>query len=1047
MRGRESRAPTASVSNRRLTRWHRAKGWIDGLWGFDAFIAHRRADGQAYSHRLYDLLQSKGIDCFIDTEVYHAGDGLKVATKRNVSKSTILVLVGSPEVYRAPRFNKSGRVEVDWVEEEIRTYLESNGDDAKVVFVNFGMALENSPSHPIAVLLEDRIWLSRDIEALNEAPDDEVVVQITSQLEGRRRDRSRIRVFKGVIAGLAMLLIGLGFLTVLAQTNADVASQRAVEADDRRIEGGIQRRRAEQNGLLAAANEKEAIEKTELAERNLSFALINLKEAARQGMDVKRNRRDAQKNAAEALFQQGIAQKNLTLALINEEIAKRNEAIAKQNEATAISRELAALAVSEASERPSLALVLAVESWFSAPLELPASSISATDTSAVATVSRTPEARAALAIATSSMAAARVRAGPDLRAVQLDPDGAAVLTRDGKSLVYSSSDGAIRMLDLASGRSAQLVSRAAPTSRVRDLALSPDGTTLAVAAGDVTLWRLDEQPATPRVIAQGDGPLEFTPDGGQLLALTAGGNVLAWDLSGSIDQQGEPRSFGDGWTDFDVNRRGSRLALTGSGGGKVQILDLESGLVISAGGCDLCPDLSRLPNAKVVFDPSGSGDSFAVSSLGTIQRFKPDGEREGDPLVISPDGRVETDIAFQSNGRTLIGLVRSIGVSRPPNRALVWDLTEPEAKPSEIEVQVRGLLTHPTEPTLFAIGATDAIRTFELGPLMPTILGIAPLTLGHQAQSVPSPGVGSELLATTDPEARVIHLLNMATGARDRIATSFKVVDIDVAPDDSAVAAVGEAGQVALWRRPFGDSAPAFFDLTGKLAFSDDGAELFVIGPETITTINTVSGRADSRPFDPVGHFVDSARGLALYRTSDDFFTVELKSSRLVASGPLPLAISDDFPDVLFSATGDEVLVGSIRAGEVVFFGARSGLESRPRLDLNLIVPETQPLNPRSIRLAVSPDGGYLFAGSGNERTIWDLRESRKIVSVLDPAEVALFVSDDGRFQIVVDPAGDTLTLSPGIHPATACKLGLSAGEDQFRELRGRPSICSKFFD
>jgi hypothetical protein len=39
----------------------RILNWIDAFWGYDVFIAHRRADAAAYARSLYDLLQREKI--------------------------------------------------------------------------------------------------------------------------------------------------------------------------------------------------------------------------------------------------------------------------------------------------------------------------------------------------------------------------------------------------------------------------------------------------------------------------------------------------------------------------------------------------------------------------------------------------------------------------------------------------------------------------------------------------------------------------------------------------------------------------------------------------------------------------------------------------------------------------------------------------------------------------------------------------------------------------------------------------------------------------
>jgi len=44
--------------------------WVDALWGYDVFIAHRRSDAADYAKELYDRLTAERISCFIDRIVY-----------------------------------------------------------------------------------------------------------------------------------------------------------------------------------------------------------------------------------------------------------------------------------------------------------------------------------------------------------------------------------------------------------------------------------------------------------------------------------------------------------------------------------------------------------------------------------------------------------------------------------------------------------------------------------------------------------------------------------------------------------------------------------------------------------------------------------------------------------------------------------------------------------------------------------------------------------------------------------------------------------------
>ena len=51
--------------------------WIDAFWGYDVFIAHRRADAADYARKLYEALKTDRISCFIDRAVYGPGDFLR----------------------------------------------------------------------------------------------------------------------------------------------------------------------------------------------------------------------------------------------------------------------------------------------------------------------------------------------------------------------------------------------------------------------------------------------------------------------------------------------------------------------------------------------------------------------------------------------------------------------------------------------------------------------------------------------------------------------------------------------------------------------------------------------------------------------------------------------------------------------------------------------------------------------------------------------------------------------------------------------------------
>ena len=209
----------------------RLRSWIDAFWGYDVFIAHRRSDAAEYARRLDEALQAepKRIACFVDRKVYGPGDSLSVETKRNVAKSDLLVLVGSPELTNLRRPD-------DWVEEEVNAYLESHVSDPKVIPIDFGGTIANAPSstgNSILLQVKNFLRVAEPLPALVQPPSEAVLGAIRAKLDGRRRDRKRVLFFEmtaSVLALLLVLAVVLGYVAKL-QHEASLANEtRALAA-------------------------------------------------------------------------------------------------------------------------------------------------------------------------------------------------------------------------------------------------------------------------------------------------------------------------------------------------------------------------------------------------------------------------------------------------------------------------------------------------------------------------------------------------------------------------------------------------------------------------------------------------------------------------------------------------------------------------------------------------------------------------------------------------------------------------------------------------
>jgi hypothetical protein len=216
--------------------------WVDAFWGYDVFIAHRRADASEYARRLYEALTAQRISCFIDRAVYGPGDSLAVATLRHVRKSTVFVLLGSPEIL-------SPRIPKDWVQEEVDQYLASHGADPKIIPVDFGETIANSSPTANSILgrIENFVRIPEALPALVEPPSQGVLEAISGKLDGRRRDRTRVRFFQMAAGVLAILLVGALAAAAIAlaqrqtaisnETHALAALSRAAAHEGRALDG------------------------------------------------------------------------------------------------------------------------------------------------------------------------------------------------------------------------------------------------------------------------------------------------------------------------------------------------------------------------------------------------------------------------------------------------------------------------------------------------------------------------------------------------------------------------------------------------------------------------------------------------------------------------------------------------------------------------------------------------------------------------------------------------------------------------------------------
>src|SRR5438874_1440319 len=83
------------------------------LFGYDFFIAHRTVDAGQFALSLYDALDKRGFDCFLDAKKFEAGGNLRRMQSLALKRTTRLLVVVSPRAHE-PHVGRT-----DWLLSEI----------------------------------------------------------------------------------------------------------------------------------------------------------------------------------------------------------------------------------------------------------------------------------------------------------------------------------------------------------------------------------------------------------------------------------------------------------------------------------------------------------------------------------------------------------------------------------------------------------------------------------------------------------------------------------------------------------------------------------------------------------------------------------------------------------------------------------------------------------------------------------------------------------------------------------------------------------------
>lgn len=586
-------------------------------------------------------------------------------------------------------------------------------------------------------------------------------------------------------------------------------------------------------------------------------------------------------------------------------------------------------------------------------------------------------------------------------------------------VVFSAADdvlawmtaGGVHLWDVSEGRE---VGGFAMQGDMSDMAFGPDGTTVAMAGADGSVWlwdvdseegrRLVEAPDLPPD-AQAPNPEVAFGAHDDLLAVGNGdGTVVLWSTERDEVLAELATGAGDPITDVAVNGHGNQVAAVDQAGGTwVWGRPDATGAAARPGALTGRPRSIEAPFLAFLLEFSPDGTRLVVGSGGTSLSVWDSATLAavGDPIAI--EDLVPADLAFLPDGRHVVttgqdGALRFVDLDRyrPPGPPLV---AHEDGRAVAVAFSRDG--------RLLASGGTDGqVRLWSTATREPVgeplVAAGEPVPLAVAfGRDVLAVGYDDSTVRLWDPETQdVLAELRVGDGTVDGFTldddgtvdevtfTADSTVDaVAFSADGDRLAAAGEDGTVVLWDLPAldldaGDQEPSGTVEIGwaieAIAFSPDGAELAAgAGGGAVHVWDLDSGEVRA---ELLAGGIDTPFAVAYGRDGDEVVSAGLAPVHVwdvATEGHRGEPMAGHRGNVLGLARGPggRLVASSDSDGVVLLWDLASGR----RLGPALFAAESD-----ADDVAFSPDGELLAAASGDGTVhLWG------IVPVDDPAAAA----------------------------------------------------------
>ena len=200
--------------------WNRI---FDKLFGRDFFISYRWSDGRDYAVALAERLKAERFDCFLDSDGFIKGDNYERIGRRELQKTSRLVLVGSPEVHQS-----------DAVARELQMFGAKEG---RIITIEFGDSLsaERYPDSKVVPHLPAKtIGQKEPAQALDAPPSEEVIAELLRTFSGETTAVRRLRAIQVTTLLLLTLVLLAATAALLAYRQYRLNLDASALADSQR---------------------------------------------------------------------------------------------------------------------------------------------------------------------------------------------------------------------------------------------------------------------------------------------------------------------------------------------------------------------------------------------------------------------------------------------------------------------------------------------------------------------------------------------------------------------------------------------------------------------------------------------------------------------------------------------------------------------------------------------------------------------------------------------------------------------------------------------